>query len=38
MLAGSGTGNSLFVEALAKSRADSYLEDHTFLPSRHILP
>jgi len=37
MLAGSGTEDSLFIEALAKSRADSYLEDHTSLPSRHIL-
>lgn len=37
ILAGSGTDDPLFIKALAKSRADSYLEDHASLPSRHIL-
>jgi hypothetical protein len=37
MLAGSGTEDSLFIKALAKSRANSYLEDQSSLPSHHIL-
>jgi hypothetical protein len=37
MLAGSDTEDFLFIEALAKSRAHLYLEDHASLPSRHIL-
>ena len=36
MLAGSGTEDSLFIEAPAKSHVDSYLEGHTALRAQTI--